>query len=74
MRRGRWDGGEGWILRRIRLRRRLGDEACRGSLRWRGGEDEVGGLGDGRGRAERGVCVHGVVVRVSVSVGVGLRV
>lgn len=46
MRRGRWNGGEWRILRRVGLRRRLGDEACRGRLRWWGGEDEVGGGGD----------------------------
>lgn len=74
MRRGRWDGGEGWVLGCVRLRRRLCDEARRGRLgRW-GGEDEVGGGGGGRGGAERGVCVRDVVVRVCVSVGVGLRV
>lgn len=74
MRRGRRDGGERWVLGSIWLWRCLGDEACRRSLgRW-GGEDEVGGGGGGGGRAEGGVCVHDVVVRVCVSVGVGLRV
>lgn len=72
MRRGRWDGGERRVLGAVGLRRRLADEARRGCLGRRGGEDEVGG--GGGGGAERGVCVHGVVVRVCVSVGVGLRV
>lgn len=72
--RGRWDGGEGWVLGSVGLRRRLADEARRGRLGWWGGENEVGG-GRGRGGgAERGVCVHAVVVRVCVSVGVGRRV
>lgn len=74
MGRGRWDGGEGRVLGPVGLRRRLGDEACRGRLGWWGGKDEVGGGGGGGGGAERGVCVRGVVVRVCVSVGVGLRV
>lgn len=74
MRRGRWDGGQGRILRPVGLLGCLADESSRRGLgRW-GGEDEVGGGGGGGGGAERGVCVHGVVVRVRVSVGVGLRV
>lgn len=72
--RGRRDGCEGRVLGSVGLRRRLGDEARRGRLGRRGGEDEVGGGGGGGGGAERGVCVPGVVVRVCVSVGVGLRV
>lgn len=72
--RGRWDGGEGRVLGSVGLRRRLGDEACRGCLGWWGGENEVGGGGGRGGGAERGVCVHDVVVRVCVSVGVGRRV
>lgn len=74
MRRGRWDGGDWRVLRSVGLLRRLRDEARRGRLGRRGGEDEVGGGGSGGGRAERGVCVHGVVVRVCVCVGVGLGV
>lgn len=74
MRRGRWDGGEGRVLGAVGLWLRLADEARRGRLGRRGGEDEVGGGGSGGGGAERGVCVHAVVVRVCVSVGVGLRV
>lgn len=72
--RRRRDGGDRRVLGPVGLRRRLGHEARRGRLgRW-GGEDEVGGGGGGGGGAEWGVCVHGVVVRVCVSVGVGLRV
>lgn len=74
VRRRRRDGGDCCVLRRVGLRRRLGEEARRWRLGRRRGEDEVRGGGGRRGGAERGVCVHGVVVRVRVRVGVGLRV
>lgn len=72
--RGRWDGGERRVLGGVGLRRVLGDEACRRCLGWWGGKNEVGDGGGGGGRAEWGVYVRGVVVRVCVSVGVGLGV
>lgn len=71
--RGRRDGRQGWVLGRVGLRWRLADEASRGSLRRRGGEGEVGGGIGGGGGAERGVYVQGVVVRVRVGVGLGVR-
>jgi len=72
VRRRRRDGGDRRVLRRVGLRRRLGEEARRGRLRGRGRKDEVGGGGGGGGGAERRARVHGVVVRVRV--GVRLRV
>lgn len=72
--RRRRDGGEGWILGSVGLRRSLREEARRRCLWRRGREYEVGGGGRRGGGAEWGVRVCGVVVRVCVSVRVGRRV